>query len=215
MDKLGNLFILGDSYSTFSGNIPEDCHPYYPANEEVGNNVVDVSQTWWKPFIEETGANLIENCSYSGSTICHTGYRGEDYSKISFIARFEKRVASGLFDKNKIDTFILFGATNDSWANSPLGEVKYSDWTNEDLYSSFPAFCYLLDRILTVLPDTKLIFVLNSELKPEINETYTKICEKYNVDMLKLKDIQKVEGHPDIKGMKQIKEQIIEYVKSL
>ena len=46
-------------------------------------------------------------------------------------------------DENRIDTFFLFGGTNDSWANSPLGDRLTSDWKDADLYNVFPAFSYL------------------------------------------------------------------------
>src|SRR5574344_1656725 len=36
------------------------------------------------------------------------------------------------------DIIFIFGATNDSWANSPIGDYKYADWTRQDMYSFRP-----------------------------------------------------------------------------
>lgn len=38
--------ILGDSYSTFRGFIPEDRECYYPSPERV-DDVLPVEHTWW------------------------------------------------------------------------------------------------------------------------------------------------------------------------
>ena len=48
--------------------------------------------------------------SYSGSTICNTGYRDEDYSDRSFINRTTLL--------GNPDIILICGGTNDSWANA-------------------------------------------------------------------------------------------------
>lgn len=218
--NLGNIFILGDSYSTFEGHIPEGFIPYY---EKVGphykihkgeldsGDVFNVEETWWYNFCKECG-NLVQNCSWSGTTICNTGYNGDDYSKISFTARFEKLAKEGFFEKNKIDTFFLFGGTNDSWANSPIGELKFEDITEEDLKSALPAFGYLMELFKKYLKDTKIYCIINSELKCEITDAYKIACKKYGIDVIQLSDIDKQHGHPTILGMRQIKDQIISFI---
>lgn len=102
--------ILGDSYSTFDGYIPQGNESWYftkPVNNRT--DVVDVKQTWWWQLISEGGYILGENDSYSGATISYTGYNGEDYSHRSFITRLP-RLGSP-------DILLIFGATNDNWAN--------------------------------------------------------------------------------------------------
>lgn len=209
MNNLGNVFILGDSYSTFEGYIPEGFSVYYTIAGRKDTDVRAVTETWWYQLLNDTNSNLIRNCSYSGTTICNTGYQGNDYSDISFISRFDKLVKENLFNKNKVDTFFLFGGTNDSWANAPLGKLKYSDWTKEDLYFVLPAFCYLLNKISENLRQTKVYCILNTELKDEIEENFISACMKYGVDIIRLKDIDKMNGHPTICRMRQIKEQIL------
>ncbi len=214
MIDLGNIFILGDSYSTFEGYIPQGYVAYYTNAGREGNDVDQVGQTWWHQLLTETNSTLLKNCSYSGTTICNTGYDGRDCTDISFIARFDKLVAENYFKENTVNTFFLFGGTNDSWANSPIGEMMYSDWKKEDLFSVLPAFCYLIHQIRINLPDTRVVCILNTpELKSVINEKFKEACEKYNINSIQLDDIDITRGHPTVKGMTQIKDQIIEHIK--
>lgn len=210
MTQFGKVFILGDSYSTFEGYIPKEYAFYYSAISRNETDVVKVDDTWWYPMLLETNSTMVLNCSYSGTTICHTGYDGEDCSNRSFVARFDCLAESGFFKENKIDTFFLFGGTNDSWANSPLGELKYSDWTKEDMYSTFPAFCYLLDKIKLNLPDTNIICIINDYVKKTIIENFQTACDKYGVKWILLHNIDRHRGHPTIAGMKELKRQVIE-----
>jgi len=221
---LGNIFILGDSYSTFDGYIPEGYAPYYgeegpwylKGNSEMelsGNDVCDVTHTWWYNLTKENGT-LLRNCSWSGTTICHTGYNGDDCSKISFVARFEKLLKDGYFEDNKVDTFFLFGGTNDSWANSPLGNKIFSGWTPDDLYNVFPAFSYLVSMIVSNFPGTRIYCIINDELKAEISDFYKLVCGKNGVDVIELHNFDKVHGHPTISGMLEIKNQILGHIKT-
>ena len=219
--SVGNLFILGDSYSTFEGWNPQGYATYYQSEgphyrTKIGeavdpkSDVCRVEQTWWHPFIQTTDANLLLNCSWSGTTVCNTGYDGVDACNKSFIARLDRLIEQGYFLKNRVDTLILFGGTNDSWAKSPLGERMYADWKKEDLYSVLPAIGYLFHRLVECLPETRLLCVINSKLRPEITEGLVSACEHYGVDYVVLKDIDKISGHPTILGMKQIGEQILD-----
>ena len=68
--KLGNVLIIGDSYSTFEGYIAEGCAPYYGRSErKPESDVSAVEETWWHRLIAENDANLLLNSSYSGTTI--------------------------------------------------------------------------------------------------------------------------------------------------
>ena len=72
MIKLGNVFILGDSYSSFCGYIPENYDFWYPNKNEEQTDVKKVEQTWWWQLLETTDSNLVRNSSWSGTTICNT-----------------------------------------------------------------------------------------------------------------------------------------------
>lgn len=207
-----NVLILGDSYSTFGGFIPESYEAYYSKTSEK-SDLHDVRDTWWHSLFKETNSNLIHNNSWSGSPICYTGYGGVDCSKrSSFIVRFNELVENGFFVKNEINTIFVFGGTNDSCANSPLGELKFSDWTKEDLYNVFPAICCLISKIKEAAPNAKLYWLINEFIKPEIIKAMITACEYYKVDFIRFKNIEMDQGHPTVVGMRDIKNQIIDYV---
>ena len=218
MINIGRTLIFGDSYSTFEGCIPEGNATWYKktVDEQDEMHVTDVNaveQTWWYGVVQETESVLIRNESWSGSTVCNTGYNGDDFSGWSFIDRFDRLVQEGFFEQEPVDTLLLFGGTNDSSANSPVGELQYDGWTKEQLYSALPAFGYLLSRMTAVLPNTRIIWMLNTDLRTEIEEGILAACQHYGVEHLCLRDIDKITGHPSIAGMKQIKEQVLAYLR--
>ena len=197
------MAILGDSYSTYQGYItPATNEPWYLCNNDnpERTNVNDVTLTWWYQLIAQTGYRLEINNSYSGATICFTGYNGDDYQPRSIITRAD--------NLGSPDVILVFGGTNASWANSPIGEYKYSGWTNEDLYNYRPAICYLAEYLKNRYQGVKVFFIINTELKPEITDGIKHVCERYGHSFIELHDITKMWGHPDINGMKAICEQV-------
>lgn len=206
--ELKNILIFGDSYSTFDGYIPKGFLPYYSTNSKV-TDVRNVEQTWWYRLIKKTGACLVQNNSWSGSTICNTGYDGDCSKTNSFICRLNKLIEEDFFKNSRIDNVFIFGATNDSWANAPIGGIMYSDWKNEDLFSVLPAVSYFINKVKSTLPDATVTVIINTELKDSISLGMKEICEHYNVNYIVLKDIDKIGGHPTVKGMQQIEDQII------
>ena len=157
-------------------------------------------QTWWHRFITDNNLKLERNNSFSGATICNTGYNGKDYSDRSFIARM-KNLGSP-------DLILILGATNDSWAHSPVGEYKYAGWTAEDLFSFRPAMAYMLETMKDYYPGTEIYFVLNCRLSDEIDESVHVICKHYGIPVVELEDIDCKAGHPTQKGMAQIADQV-------
>ncbi len=209
MTKLGNVFLLGDSYTTFKGYIPDGHAAYYSESEDSITDATKVEDTWWNQVLARTDSSLILNSSWSGSTICNTGYSGKDSSHSSFISRLDTLIDEGFFAENKIDTVIVLGGTNDAWADSPIGEFKWEGQTKDDLYSFRPAVCYLGSRLAAL--GTRVLFVVNTELKEEVPDGIKEVCRRYSFEFLQLKKIDKIQGHPGIAGMKKIAEQVIEY----
>ena len=213
---INNLLILGDSYSTFYKNIPEGYAAYYfpyMVDEKCPVRMMRLEETWWRRFIEKTDANLIRNDSWSGTTICYTGYNNTDCSNThSFIYRYRRLCNEGFFNENKIDTVIVFGGTNDSWANAPLGEAKLSDFTEDELFSVFPAISYLMSRLKEDIPDARIIFIANCDIKPEIREFMKSAAEHFEIDFVSLSGRDKLNGHPTPLGMEQICEQVLSVV---
>lgn len=210
--SLGNTLIFGDSYSTFEGYIPESYACYYIPREKAETDVRKVEETWWHQVITETDSTLLLNDSWSGSTVCNTGYGGDCSKYNSFNFRLNNYITDGFFEKNKIDTVFIFGGTNDSWANSPIGEVKFDNITDEDLFCVLPAMSYLLKNLKEVSPNAKIYCLINTELKVAIADGYKQIAEHYSVKPICFEKIDKMNGHPTIKGMKDIKNQILKEI---
>ena len=199
--------ILGDSYSTFEGYVtPETNEMWYYAKSDRGNtDVADVTQTWWHQLISQQGWKLCVNNSYSGATICYTGYSGNDYSRRSFLSRMD--------NLGQPDIIFIFGATNDSWAGAPIGEYTYNDLQKSNLWTFRPAMARLLEWMTKRYVGTDIYFILNDGLRDDINESVKTICGHYGVPCIALTDIDKKSGHPSIKGMQQIAEQVAKAVK--
>lgn len=202
-----NVFIMGDSYSTYKGYIPEGYHSYYSDERKTNPIVKGVEKTWWNILANENNLNTVLNDSFSGSTICNT-VREALSVESSFVSRIDKYMSEKFFDRNKINTMLIFGGTNDSWINAPIGNLKYSDWTVDELKCVLPAFCYLIDSAKKVVED--VIVIINTDLKQEITEGFVEACKKNEVRCLCLKEIDKENGHPTELGMKQISEQVAE-----
>ena len=196
-----SVSILGDSYSTFEGYVTPNTNEmwYY---EENGNkvDVSDVTQTWWWQVIKESGYKFCINNSYSGSTIGYQGYDGNDYFERSFLTRMD--------NLGTPDIIFIFGATNDSWAGEPVGEYKYDNWRKSDFYTFRPAMAYMLNHMIRRYPNVDIYFILNSELRDDISESCRQICRHYNVPCIDLHDIDKQNGHPSVKGMRSIADQV-------
>ena len=194
--------VLGDSYSTFEGAIPKgNAIWYFKRNNPNQTDVNRVEQTWWAQLIERKGWELLMNNSFSGSTICNTGYNKEDYSDRSFTKRMDNLGGNP-------DIIFIFGATNDSWAHAPIGEFKYENITKDDLWSFRPAMAYMLDWMTKHYVKSDIYFLLNDGLSKEVTESSKLICQHYGVKCIELKGIHKMAGHPSIKGMQQIADQI-------
>lgn len=209
--SLGNVLIIGDSYSTFQGYIPEGYEAYYSEDENGKTDVRRVEETWWHLLMKEMDSHLILNDSWSGSTIGYTGYDGADCSHTSsFIYRLSKLKKAGFFEKNKIDTVFVFGGTNDHWCEAPLGTMMYDGWQKQDLYCVLPAVCYFFQLLKNTFTNVDIFCLINSDLKNEISEGLLLAGERNGIRCAQLQNIDKKDGHPTVKGMKQIEEQVRE-----
>ena len=208
--KSEDIMIFGDSYSTYEGHIPAGYAVYYSGHRGAEPDVSDVKLTWWGRLIAETDSNLVQNNSWSGSTIGYTGYNNSDCShSSSFIYRFEKLLAEGFFEEHKIDRLFVFGGTNDSWSNAPLGESDKEAIEENDLFCVLPAIKYFIARLADKLPDTKLVIIGNCDIKSEITSALALAAERAGATYVGLSGVDKINGHPTELGMEQIKDQIL------
>ena len=209
MSSLGNVFIIGDGYSTFDGWIPAGSVAYYPT--DAVPNVTRVEQTWWHRLLTETNASLIRNDSYAGTTVCNTGYDGASASD-SFVRRMDRLITDGYFQKCRVDTVIIFGGKNDDRMQVPVGAVQYGGWRQEDLRHFGPAYCYMLDRLKMNLPHARIICLEDITLHSMIRASMELACRHYRIDLVHLRNIFTVNGYPDCRGMEQISNQIQLYL---
>ena len=197
--------ILGDSYSTYRGFVlPDTNYVWYPRDSVQHNDVMNVRQTWWHQFLRKGNFRLCQNNSFSGATICHTGYNGDDYSDRSFVTRVPFLGSP--------DIIIVFGGTNDSWAKSPIGNFQYEGWTRDDLYSSRPAMAHKLSSLQHHSPGVDIYVVINTDLSAEVTTSMKTISDHYGIRWIQLHDIDKQWGHPSQLGMRQIADQLTQII---
>ena len=209
---INRFVIFGDSYSTHKDYIPRGyAHYYCNEGRDPEHPITEMypEQTWWMQFIKHTRATLVLNDSWSGSTIGYTGYEGDCSTSSSFICRYRRLAQKNFFAENEVDTIIVFGGTNDSWSNAPLGTAKYSDFCESDLYNVLPAICYFMTTLKKDNPNIRLVFIGNCDIKRAILDFMRDVAQKIEAEFIELRDIDKIEGHPTSLGMTQICEQVI------
>ena len=209
--------IISDSYSSFADYMADSkAATWYPASAHgMGdtNDVENVEQTWWYKFANSYGCRLIENDSWSGSTIAYDGYNEglDDGKDTSFIQRI------GLITTPQL--ILVYGGTNDSWVAGDtkrddfLGEYKYSNFSESDFIYFRPALAYLLDTLKHKHIGAKIVFMLNASLR-NIKESVHEICTHYEIGVCEITDIALAHSHPTDEGMTSIAEQLISFLKS-
>ena len=211
-----NAMIIGDSYSTFRGFVPEGYEVYYAEEIIRETDLTQVSQTWWYQVMEATGLNLVLNDSWCGAPIGYTGYDGEDCSRSSsFLFRLRSLAADGFFEKQNIGTVFVFGGTNDSWCDAPLGQMQHEGWEERDLYSVLPAMCCFFQTLRDLLPEARIYCLINKDLKPEITRCMQESCNRHNMIPVTFPHMDRMGDHPTIAGMKQIKEAVLQAMDSV
>ena len=166
---------------------------------------MNVKQTWWWQVIKKAGFKLGANDSYSGATVSYSGYNDEDYADRSFITRVPRL--------GNPDIILIFGGINDNWADTPIGEYKYGDFKRADLYTYRPALAKLIGLAQEHYPNVTLYFIISDDLKTEIVESTKVVCEHYGIKYVQLQGIEKESGHPTVKGMETIANQVLTLIK--
>ena len=144
------LSIFGDSISTYTGYIPEECSIFYPEN----GGLTDVSQTWWMKFLEDTGMELCSNDSSSGSTcvgdslsVDNPRYGCSDYRVSLLVGEMGKTP----------DIIIVYMGTNDVLESVPIGDNDGTKLVEEGLIEYFSdAYSLMLDKIASAYPAAQI-----------------------------------------------------------
>lgn len=196
--------ILGDSYSTFRGFIPEKNACYYPNKEKV-DDVLCVTDTWWYKLAQNKGMRLLVNNSYSGATVC-SRVRDNHPKSAAFIERVKETFLDA--EGNVPDYIMVLGCTNDDWLEREVGKVQFGDWSEDDLTKVLPSYGFVIDHLTKSYPKSKIVSIINTNMKQEITEGMIAVGEHYGAITVELKKIDKQHGHPSAIGMSQIAEQI-------
>ncbi len=149
LEGLG-ISILGDSISTYDGWIPEGFNVFYP----LSGDLTDVSQTWWKSLIDDTGMELCANNSSSGSTCSGDSLSIDDPmfgcsdGRLSFLAGSQGRLP---------DIIVIYMGTNDLLNGVPIGDNDGTKLVEEGNVENFSdAYCLMLDKLASYYPTAQI-----------------------------------------------------------
>lgn len=149
LEGLG-ISILGDSISTYDGWIPEGFNVFYP----LSGDLTDVSQTWWKSLIDDTGMELCANNSSSGSTCSGDSLSIDDPmfgcsdGRLSFLVGSQGRLP---------DIIVIYMGTNDLLNGVPIGDNDGTKLVEEGNVENFSdAYCLMLDKLASYYPTAQI-----------------------------------------------------------
>ncbi|MBD5504968.1 MAG: SGNH/GDSL hydrolase family protein [Lachnospiraceae bacterium] len=149
LEGLG-ISILGDSISTYDGWIPEGFGVFYPFDGELTN----VSQTWWKSLIDDTGMELCANNSSSGSTCSGDSLSIDDPmfgcsdGRLSLLVGSQGRLP---------DVIVIYMGTNDLLNGVPIGGNDGTKLVEEGNVENFSdAYCLMLDKLASQYPTAQI-----------------------------------------------------------
>lgn len=196
--------VLGDSISSFEGQIPEGHKAYYPKNDCD----VDVWQkSYWGLLITKYwDAELDMNVSWSGGCVAPNPVKaaGSD-----FISRAKKFVDP--------DVVLIHGGTNDCIASNgiALGEYDYdSPFGGLDTYTNFrESYIAVIKYIMANWPDAKIIIILGDHVTGEYATSVVEIAAHYDLQLVDFRiDSEKMTkysgSHPNAAGMEYMAERI-------
>ncbi len=222
--SFGKVAILSDSLAAYPGYIPEGNIPWYSSVSDgvhhggnTANDVASVEDMWWYKLMAETGSTLLLNESQAGSPIGSLTKYGDE-SSVTFPTRMNKNLSG---NGAQLDTIFILGGVNDYTRNVSLGELKYSDWTEEDLTKTLPSFCYILDSLKANYPNARIVVIsvpyATNTRYTNITKGMAKACEYYDVDYIAIDSPKNATtwpgGHPNVAYMETMKEQIIDFYK--
>lgn len=184
--------IIGDSISTYSGYIKSGYATWYPNTSAP--DVTSVEDTWWKKVLENSGAVLEVNASYSGSRVTNT-----DANKPDFFARTTSSVIGNP------DAIIVALGTNDSNNSVSLGNYDYSTTYTSLSEATFrEAYIKGMKSLITNFPNAKIYGVI-LYMGGDYSNSIKSICAMLGVEVIDCNGYEKASGsHPNKIGMRHI-----------
>lgn len=181
--------IIGDSISTYdqTGYKYDSYAMYYPAHD-----VTSVGQTWWKMLIDDDGATLGVNLSYSGSRASTNGTMPTLYDRIGLIG--------------DADTVIIALGTNDSNGSVALGNYAYDTATSSLSVSTFrEAYIKGIRGLLEANPSITIVCGI-LYMNPDYRNSIIEIANHYGLKYYDCGNSYDLTNqvHPTARGMQQI-----------
>lgn len=145
-----SVSIMGDSISTYENYIPDGYYNFFP----MDGTLTDVSETWWKPLVDDLGLELYANASSSGST-CVGDSTGADSPQCGCNALRTNGLCGP--DEALPDMIWVYMGTNDLLRTTPLGDNDGTRKVTEGQVGHFSdAYTLILDKLLRKYPDTRI-----------------------------------------------------------
>lgn len=171
-----SLSVLGDSISTYQGYIPDGYASFYP---DMGNDIKDVTQTWWMQVLYNTGMRLAANGSYSASTVC-----GDSQEEHSSAGCSDRRIndLKGPYGITP-DIILVYMGANDFFRGMELGKFDgVPTGRGEKYYVNFSeAYELMIQKLLRTYPTSRIYCMTlteaNSEDHPRVNEKGNTIAD--------------------------------------
>lgn len=166
------ISIIGDSISTFQGEVPQGNAIWYPKADVTSKEL-----TWWGKLIEENEMILEVNNSWSGSEL---GNSKGGNSPFTTEARWN--------NLGNPDIILVFGGINDFANNRTLGEFN-TDTQDRDLSMFKQSYQYLVEKLQTNYKNSQLFLVV--PIPPAKFEVFKKNTQNWKYqDLIKaVKDL--------------------------
>ena len=207
-----SVAVLGDSISTFSGFNHGGYALYYPHDP-----IKDVSQMWWFQAAAARGLTVVNNCSWSGSTVSgdankQNGSAGCNWRRITDLAVNGQAPA----------VILIMLGTNDfnfgySIADHKVGQTGASSWTFSGAYD------IMLTRMKAVFPNSRIVCLSlpmlwganganindRGDSVQKFNAKIAEITAAHGIQMIDIYSVftggDSIDGiHPNLKGMTEI-----------
>lgn len=194
----GTVSIIGDSISTFYGEMPSGYAAYYP---ERGVNFS--VQTWWRKLIEQCSLTLLVNASDSGSRVTDTVSNPTFYDRVNAIG--------------SPDNIIVEVGTNDAYYSVNLGEYDFTSPIEELSLSTFrTAYIKGVKALMESHPSSKIVLLIMSmgQQGSQYAESIKTIGKYYNLDVIECDGYYRTDNsnvHPSATGMDMIVQSIYSF----
>ena len=164
--------ILGDSISTYSGYLPSGYETYYPRGD-----LNSVDKTWWKKLIAYSGMSLLQNASWSGSTVS-----GDTSTTTGRIGCSDARINALKNGTILPDIIFCYISTNDWSSGVPAGsfDSKESIPSAQVINNISDAYALMLYKIRTTYPNADVYCITSLEGRQTSGDTSYPILNSNN-----------------------------------